>query len=203
MSYAAPLPRAAQARVALPFAVCVLIWGSTWFVIVSQLRYVPADWSIAYRFALGCAAMVVVARRARAPLALDVRGQRLAAVVGLTQFTLNYAFVYAAEARIASGLVALVSALLIVPNALFGWRFLGQPVSRRFLAGSAIAMAGVALLFADELHRGRLQARPVVEGVAVALAGVLAASTANVLQGSRAARAVAPPVQSFAMGRRR
>ena len=193
MSFGAPLPTQAQRRVALPFVLCTLIWGSTWFVIVSQLRYVPAAWSIAYRFGLAGLAMFAVAVSMRAPLRLPAAGHRLAAIVGLTQFTLNYCFVYAAEERIASGLVALISALLIVPNALFGSLFLGQSVSRRFLLGSGVAMAGIALLFAHEIGQSAGDPHRVLMGVLLSVAGLMAASTANVLQATRQAKALPPP----------
>ncbi|UAK24825.1 DMT family transporter [Sphingomonas nostoxanthinifaciens] len=193
MSYAPPLPAAVQARVALPFAICTLIWGSTWFVIGSQLQYVPAAWCIAYRFTLACIAMVAVAKIGGRSLAIGRAGHGLAIMVGVPQFTFNYIFVYSAEEQIASGLVALVSALLIVPNALLGRALLGQAVSRRFLIGSGVAMAGIALLFADGVMRGGgLDAHRTILGVVLSLGGVVAASTANVLQGTRQAKAIPP-----------
>lgn len=178
---------------ALPFAICTLIWGSTWFVIGSQLHYAPGIWSIAWRFLFGTVAMFVVAVATRAELRIGRRGHWLALVIGIAQFALNYIFVYAAEAHIASGLVALISALMIVPNALLARVYLGQSVSRRFVLGSGIAMAGIGLLFADELwHEGGGNARRVMIGVALTLAGLMAASMANVLQATRRAAGIAP-----------
>lgn len=193
MTFGAPLPARAQRRIAVPFLVCTLVWGSTWFVIGSQLDYVPGAWSIVYRFALASIAMFGVAASMRLRIALPVAGHRLALVIGLTQFTLNYCFVYAAEARIASGLVALVSALLIVPNALFARAFLGQAVSRRFLVGSAVAMAGIGLLFAHEMGRSGGDSHNILLGVLLSVGGLLAASVANVLQATTRARALPPP----------
>ena len=193
MSFDAPLGAETQRRVALPFLACTLIWGSTWFVIVSQLGYVPAAWSIAYRFGLAGIAMFGVAASMRVRIGLPAAGHRLAMIVGLTQFTLNYVFVYAAEEHIASGLVALVSALLIVPNALLAHFFLNQSVSRRFLLGSGVAMAGIALLFAHEAGQAGVDSHRILTGVLLSLGGVAAASTANVLQATRQAKALPPP----------
>lgn len=193
MSFGAPLGAGAQRRVAVPFVICTLIWGSTWFVIVSQLEYVPAAWSIAYRFGLAGIAMFGVALSMRARIALPASGHALAIIVGLTQFTLNYCFVYAAEERIASGLVALISALLIVPNALFGSLFLAQNVSRRFLLGSGVAMAGIALLFAHEMGQAAGDSHRILMGVLLSVAGLLSASTANVLQATKHAKALPSP----------
>lgn len=201
MNPAPPPPERAQARVAWPFAIATAIWGSTWLVIVWQLPYAPAAWSVTWRFVLAGLAMAAVARGTGASLAIGREGQRLALVVGVAQFALNYLFVYAAEARIASGLVALVSALLIVPNALFGWWWLGRPVPRRFLAGSAIAIAGILLLFGEEVARASLPPGRIAAGVGLAIGGVLAASTANVLQATRAAaRVPQASLLAWAMG---
>ena len=192
-AFGAPLPLRTQQRIALPFLICTLVWGSTWFVIGSQLHYVPGAWSIVYRFGLAGIAMFIVAASMRLRIALPAAGHGLAIIVGLTQFTLNYCFVYAAEERIASGLVALVSALLIVPNALFARAFLGQSVSRRFLVGSAVAIAGIALLFVDEIGRSSGDPHRILVGVLLSVAGLLAASVANVLQATQQARSLPPP----------
>lgn len=193
MKWGRPLPARVQAGVALPFLISTLVWGSTWFVITTQLAYAPAVWSIAWRFLLGAVAMFVVAAAMRAPLLLPRAAHGLALVVGITQFVVNYLFVYGAEAQIASGLVAIVSALLLVPNALFARAFLGQAVSRRFLIGSAVAIAGLALLFAHELGRDAADRSRVLLGVALSLGGVMSASTANVLQATQRARALPAP----------
>ena len=36
-------------RVAFPFLLVALIWGSTWFVITTQIDDVPASWSVVRR----------------------------------------------------------------------------------------------------------------------------------------------------------
>ena len=192
VSFAPPLSERAQARVALPFLLATLIWGSTWLVIETQLPYAPAAWSITWRFGLASVAMVAVALARGERLAIGRPAHMLAVIVGATQFTLNYLFVYAAEGHIASGLVALISALMIVPNALFGRAFLGQAVSRRFLIGSVIAVAGIVFLFGDALARTADPAGSIFAGVALSVAGALAASIGNVLQATRRARATTP-----------
>ncbi|MFN5994344.1 MAG: EamA/RhaT family transporter, partial [Betaproteobacteria bacterium] len=39
------------------FSVCVLIWGSTWFIITFQLGEVAPELSVAYRFLIAAAAL--------------------------------------------------------------------------------------------------------------------------------------------------
>jgi drug/metabolite transporter (DMT)-like permease len=183
-----PLSPAVQARVLVPFAIVTLIWGSTWLVIRDQLGVVPPGWSVTYRFMIAAAAMFVYAAVTRAPLRLPVRDQLFALMLGLAQFVLNFNLVYQAERHLASGLVALVFALLVVPNALLAWIFLRQGVSRRFLAGAAVALGGLALLFAHEIEVASGGAYAVGVGIGLTLAGVLSASTANVMQATVRAR---------------
>lgn len=186
----APLTARQRGRVALPFIIVTLIWGSTWLVIRDQLSVVPPLWSVSYRFLLAGAVMLGVAAARGTSVWMKPADFGFAVGLGLTQFVLNYNFVYPAEHYVTSGLVALVFALLVVPNALLSWIFLKQGVSRAFLIGSGVAMVGVALLFAHEMETAVAGPRAVMTGIALTLAAVLAASIANVMQASARARAL-------------
>ncbi|MEI9850383.1 MAG: EamA family transporter [Sphingomonas sp.] len=188
MSLALP-PRSTQIAVLLPFAIVTLIWGSTWIVIRDQLAAMPPSWSVSYRFVIAGVVMLGVAAFNRDSLRLDVRGLGFAALLGLLQFSLNFNFVYHAEQHVTSGLVAVVFALLLVPNALLARIFLGQRAGRQLVTGSAIAILGVALLFVHEARAAASGTREVMTGIGITLAGVLCASTANVMQASATARA--------------
>lgn len=174
-------------RILLPFGLTALIWGSTWLVIKDQVGTVPPSWSVAWRFLLAATGMFALAAIRRQPLWLDGPGQRLAASVGVLQFALNFQFVYRAEQYVTSGIVAAFFALLMVPNALLGQFFLRQRVTRGFLGGSAIALAGIALLM---LHEARMApvGGQVLLGLALTFLGLLSASGANVLQATQTAR---------------
>jgi len=180
-------------RLLLPFLLVTLIWSSTWIVIKGQLGVVPPVWSVSYRFLIAGAVMAVVAKGAGTPLALDAKGQWLALLLGLLQFVLNYNFVYAAETHINSGLTAVVFALLVVPNAVMARLFFGARVSGRFVVGSAVTMAGVGLLFLNELGSAQTGAHDALTGLGFTLLAVLAASCANVMQ-------LAPAMRGRAIG---
>lgn len=177
-------------KVLIPFVVATLIWGSTWFVIRDQLGVVPPTWSVAYRFLVGSAAMFAWALITRAPLNIGRAGQVFAVLFGFAQFVLNFNFIYRAEDHITSGLVAVVFALMIVPNAVLGALFLKQPLSPRFLAGSAVAVVGVALLIVQEARRDGATAAATWPGVTLTLLGMMSASIANIMQGTERARAL-------------
>ncbi len=121
--------------VILPFIIFTTIWGSTWIVIRGQLGDVPPPWSVTYRFVIAAAAMAVVARWKGESLRLSGAGFLAAAILGFLQFVVNFNAVYFAEEHITSGLVATVFALLLIPNSLLGWAFLGQRPEQPFRLG--------------------------------------------------------------------
>ncbi len=169
-------------HILIAFLIVSLIWSSTWIVIKDQLGIVPPVWSVSYRFLIASAAMFLAARLSGIGIALGSGGHRLALALGIAQFVLNYNFVYAAELHITSGLVAVVFALLMVPNALFDRLFFGQRASKGFLAGSAVAIAGVALLFVQEFRQGGTAPAATLTGLGFSMIGLLAASASNVMQ---------------------
>lgn len=169
-------------RVWVPFVVVSLIWGSTWLVIRDQLGTVPASWSVAYRFIIAAAGMVILAVAMRQPLKIDRPMVGWTMLLGVLQFAMNFNFVYAAEHHITSGLVAVMFALLIVPNALLAKYWLGRQIGGAFMLGSAIATVGVALLMLQEYRVAPVGGTEVLLGLSLALCAVGTASVSNVLQ---------------------
>lgn len=178
---------ASRAKVVVAFLVVTAIWGSTWLVIKDQVGSVPASWSITYRFVLACAGMFAFAKLRGDDLRLSAAGMRLAFLVGIAQFFGNFQFVYRAEMHLTSGIVAVFYALLMVPNAILARVFLKQPVSGRFFAGSAVALAGIALLMLHEYRVAPPEGK-IVLGLLFTLGGLLSASSANVLQANAVGR---------------
>ena len=178
----APEPGFLAPRVWIPFLVVSLIWGSTWLVIRDQLGTVPASWSVAYRFIIAAVGMVILAVAMRQPLKIDRPMVGWTMLLGLLQFSMNFNFVYAAEHHITSGLVAVMFALLIVPNALLAKYWLGRQIGGAFRLGSAIATVGVALLMLQEYRVAPVGGTEVLLGLSLALCSVCTASVSNVLQ---------------------
>lgn len=173
----------------IPFLLTGAIWGSTWFVITGQIDGVPAAWSVFYRFVLATPAMFLLALAMRRSLRLSAAGHLLAIAVGLAQFCGNFLFVYHAELHITSGIVAVMFALLMVPNAVFARIFIGERIAGGFVLGSAVAIAGVGLLLLHEWRAAPLGGN-VPLGIALTIGGILAASIANVVQANETGRAI-------------
>jgi drug/metabolite transporter (DMT)-like permease len=172
------------------FGIVTLIWGSTWLVIKTQLGVVPVSWSVAWRFLLGGSVMMLLCLATGKSLRLGGHGHLFAVVIAVTQFVLNFNLVYRAEQHVTSGLVALTFALLIVPNTLLAALFLGQKFTARFAIGSLIGIAGLVMMFARDLMLPGANGPEIALGLGLGLAGVLAASVANVMQASPAGRAL-------------
>ena len=191
----APAEREASAnpRVIAAFLIVSLVWGSTWLVIKGQIGQVPPSWSVTWRF-IGAAVGMFALGLARgdirmAALVPERRVLIHAAVIGISLFCCNFQFVYRAEGHLTSGLVAVVFALLMVPNALFGRVFLGSAITRAFLLGSLIALSGIVLLMISE-YRAAPPGSDVPLGAAMTALALLFASTGNVLQAAQVARRV-------------
>jgi drug/metabolite transporter (DMT)-like permease len=178
----APEPSFLKPRILIPFLLVSLIWGSTWLVIRDQLSVVPASWSVAYRFGIACVGMFLLATIMRLPLRLDAKGLLWTLLLGGMQFALNFNFVYQAEHHITSGLVAVIFALLIIPNALLAKWWMGRVIGRPFILGSIIATAGVALLMVQEYRAAPVGGDQVLIGAGLTILAVLCASVSNVLQ---------------------
>jgi drug/metabolite transporter (DMT)-like permease len=185
--------RGADPRVIAAFVITSLVWGSTWLVIKTQIGPVPPSWSVTWRFAAAALGMFALGlargdidRRALVP---ERRVLIHAAIIGISLFCCNFQFVYRAEGHLTSGLVAVVFALLLVPNALFSRIFLGTPITRGFVAGSVIALGGIALLMINE-YRAAPPGSDVPLGAAMTALALLFASIANVMQAGQVARRV-------------
>jgi drug/metabolite transporter (DMT)-like permease len=181
-------PSILSPKILIPFILLTMIWGTTWIVIRDQLGVVPPSWSVCYRFLVGGIAMLIYAKVSGANLNIGRSGHMFAIPFGVAQFVLNFNFVYRAEIYITSGLVAVVFALLVVPNAIFGKIFLGQAVTRKFVIGSAIAFGGLALLFLNEVRADPSSQSATLIGVGLTLLGVLSASASNVMQATERAK---------------
>lgn len=184
--------RLLEPRILVPFLLTAVIWGSTWLVIKGQLGDVPPSWSVTWRFAGAAIGMFVFVLAKRLPLVPDQRGLTVATVMGCSVFSCNFQFIYRSEQFLTSGLVAVLFALLLVPNAILARIFLGQRIARGFLIGTLIAMIGIALLMLHEyelaLAKNAAMGANVLIGGLMVLIALLFASVGNVVQASTFAR---------------
>ncbi|MCY4756361.1 DMT family transporter [Pelomonas aquatica] len=180
---------------ALLYLLVVLIWGTTWIALKWQLGPVPIALSIAYRF--GLAALLLFAWLIWRRQLLVPRGRARAWVLaqGLCLFCLNFVCFLNASRTVASGLVAVVFSSAALWNALLARVVHGRAIAPQVLAGGALGLAGLVLLFWPEISAGHASAA----GLAWALGGTLCFSTGNLLSAALQARGL-KPVQTNAWG---
>lgn len=187
-----PTPTLLSPRILIPFIIVTLIWGSTWIVIRDQLGNVPPTWSVSYRFGVAAIGMFALVLIRREPLILRGAAVGYAGILGVLQFALNFNLVYRAESYVTSGVVAVIFALLIIPNTLLSRIFLKTSLDRRFLAGSVVAITGIVLLLIYEAQAVRDDSWAVFIGFGLTVTAVFSVSIANVMQATRFARAQSP-----------
>lgn len=157
---------------------CALIWGTTWYAITLQLGVVDPIASLTWRFGSATLILVALCLATRRPLTLP-RGAHVAAIgQGLFTFAIDYAFVYWAEERIASAVVAVLFAGLAFLNLiLFRW-VLGQRATSSAWIGAFLGIVGVAVLSTSELLKAEM-APTAVLGLTFAVIAVVGAAIGN------------------------
>lgn len=133
------------------FTLAVVVWGTTWHAILYQLAEAPAVWGVALRFALAGAVCAAVALGRGERLWLGPRGLMLAVFQGFFMYSLSYLCVYEAEHHVPSGLVAVGYSLAPMLNGVASHLIWKTALGPRFLLGSVMGVAGVALIFWPEL----------------------------------------------------
>jgi drug/metabolite transporter (DMT)-like permease len=158
---------------------CTLAWGTTWFAITLQLGVVDPVVSITYRFALAAALLFAwcMLRGEDASLTRTQHGAALG--VGLFTFAIDYAFVYWAEERVTSAVVAVVFAALAFFNLIAFRLAFGQRAPLLAWGAAGLGVIGVALLSWEEIANAHMSARA-IGGIGLTLASVVGAAIGNV-----------------------
>ena len=157
-------------RVLVAFALVVLIGGGNFVAVRFSNRELAPFWGAGLRFALAAIVLLALARVARWPLPQGraLRGALLYGVLGLGAF---YAFMYwgllEAPAALASVVVALVPLETLFLAAAFGL----ERFRAAGLAGAAIALAGTAIVFGDQLRAVPVASVLAMIGGSLCLAG--------------------------------
>nr|MDQ5837261.1 EamA family transporter [Acidobacteriota bacterium] len=124
---------------------------------------------------------VVFARRISLPR--TAREWTLIAVTGVLAFTLNYGLLFWGEQHVSSGLAALLQATIPVFGMLIAHAYLpGERLTTARMAGALLGVAGVGLIFSNQMEAGGALA---AWGSAAIVAGAACVAYANVLVKAR------------------
>ncbi len=162
------------------YALCVLIWGTTWYAITVQIAVVAPEVGVALRFCLASAVLLAACRWRGVALGYPRRLHALFAAQGLTGLCASYICVYHAERFVASGVVAVGYAASPLVGLAMARVFLGTPMSGRVALGGMAGLAGVALIFGQEFDRLGEPAQ-VAAGAALTAAAVALSSVSTIV----------------------
>ena len=169
---------------ALAYLGCALIWSTTWFAIrvcIAPGGY-PTLAGAAIRFIVAVAvlgALTGLGLLGRGPASWRQRAWVLAAGV---LCGLAYALVYASETHISGGVAAVIFGTLPLVTALTTFVAGVERPRAPFLAGSLVALAGVAILYGDRIQTSSSQG----VGVALVFASVWVSVLYNLIMKQRA-----------------
>jgi drug/metabolite transporter (DMT)-like permease len=180
------------------FAVCVLIWGSTWIAITFQLGSVAPEMSVAYRFLLAAVALFAFCRWRNLSLRFSARQHLDLALFGAAMFCISYILVYYSETYIVSGMVAVAYSGMPMINMIAARIFFGTQMTLRVAVAASFGIAGIVCVFWPEF--GHLSSsRNVSLGVLFTVLSVFA-SCAGSMMATRTQKLGYPTWTSMAWG---
>jgi len=182
------------------FLAAAMIWGSTWLIIKFQLGFVDPMVSVAYRFMLAGVILLVYGKIKRLNMRFRLKDHGMMLLLGFLLFGINYWLVYYAELSLPSGLVAIVFSSIIFLNIINGAWLLKSPMRGYVVLGAIIGMAGMVLVFKDEIIRFDLANASTI-AFFLAFLGAISASLGNITSAYLQKRSGMPVVQTnaFAM----
>jgi drug/metabolite transporter (DMT)-like permease len=159
------------------------IWGSTWLFIKLGLEDLPPISFAAIRFIIAASILLAIVRVRRLKFPRDFRDWQTIALTGFLSFTVNYGLLFWGELNVSSGLAAVLQATIPLFGLLIAHRILpAEPMTTAKLSGVVVGLAGVALIFSDQIHsEGSLA----VWGSAAIVLGAFAAALSNVIVKAR------------------
>jgi drug/metabolite transporter (DMT)-like permease len=132
------------------FAICVLIWGTTWIAITFQFGEVAPEMSVGYRFLLASAVLFIYCHWRGLPLKYTLKQHVDFAMLGASMFGVGYLFVYYAEIYIVSGMVAVGFSTSPMINMFAARVFFGTRITARVAVASLLGVAGIVCVFWPE-----------------------------------------------------
>lgn len=133
------------------YAVCAVVWGSTYFAIAVALESFPTYGMVAVRFTAASVLSLAVGRLMKEPFP-KARELPHLALVGLLLLGICNALVVWSETRVSSGVAAVLAAMTPAWFGVLTAR--SEPLGARGWGGTGLGIAGVVLLVAPWSARG-------------------------------------------------
>ncbi|MBA2302778.1 MAG: DMT family transporter [Acidobacteria bacterium] len=142
-------------RVAVVWIITCLIWSTLWLFIKIGVRDVPPVSFAAMRLSIAILVMVPVTLAWKTPLPRDPRDWGLIAGSGVILLGFNYALLNWGLQFISSGLTAVLQSMTPAFALVFSHYMLpDEKMTARKAAGLGLGIAGIGVIFWDQLHLG-------------------------------------------------
>jgi drug/metabolite transporter (DMT)-like permease len=163
--------------------ILALIWGSTWLFIKLGLEDLPPFTFAGIRFVIAAGILSIIVAIRRRPLPRDWHDWALIAGTGFFAFAINYGLLFWGEQRTSSGLAAILQTIIPVFGMVLAHLHLPEErITTTKLIGVALGIAGVALIFSNQMETGGPAA---FQGSVAIVIGAFGAAYSNVLIKSR------------------
>jgi drug/metabolite transporter (DMT)-like permease len=127
-------------RKLLAYAAIYILWGGSFLAIREVVSVVPPFFAAGFRFTIA-GLILILWSRFSGPIELNARQLLNASLLGFIMFACLYAGLFWAEIRIASGVAAVVSAMIPI------WIYAGEVLFLRTQRATLLSLAGIAFGF--------------------------------------------------------
>jgi len=133
-------------------ALLILIWGTTWSVIVVNLRGMAPLTAVAVRFSIAGVLLLLLGRLAKIPWQGGRRLRLLWAIEAIFGFSISYSIVYWAELTVPSSLAAvLFSTMPLFVGVLAHFGLADERMRGRAFVGLLVGIGGTVVIFSEDL----------------------------------------------------
>jgi drug/metabolite transporter (DMT)-like permease len=165
-------------RVIVVWLLLCLIWGSTWLFIKLGLADLPPVSFVGLRFLIASVILWLIVKWRRAPLPRNKSEWWLLALTGLLS-AFNYCLLFWGEQHTSSGLAAVIQTIIPAYGLVIAHYHLPtERITPVKLTGVAVGIAGVAVIFSNQLS---VEGELAFQGSAAIAIGAFAAAYSNVL----------------------
>ncbi|HMS39932.1 MAG TPA: EamA family transporter [Pyrinomonadaceae bacterium] len=156
---------------------CV-VWGTTWIFIKLGLNDLPPVSFAALRFSVACLILFAIIKLQKIEFPRIRKVWKFILITGILQFFLNYGLLFWGEQFISSGLAAVLQATIPVFGLVLARIYVGEQITALKIVSILLGLAGVAVIFREQLF---LNGQMAFFGSLAVVVGAFGAAYASVL----------------------
>lgn len=128
-----------------------IVWGTTWIFIKLGLNNLPPISFAALRFTLACLILFPILKLQKIEIPKGKKVWIFILITGFLQFCFNYGLLFWGEQHITSGLAAVLQATIPVFGLILARIYVGEEITGVKIASILLGIAGVAVIFQEQL----------------------------------------------------